>query len=56
MQALIAARIDRLPRDSRSVVRHGALVGRVFWRGAIAELDPRSTWTVRSPTSSTASS
>ena len=40
VQALIAARIDRLPRDSRSVVRHGALVGRVFWRGAIAELDP----------------
>ena len=40
VQALIAARIDRLPPDSRSVLRHGALVGRVFWRGAIAELDP----------------
>jgi class 3 adenylate cyclase len=40
LQALIASRIDRLPPDSRSVVRHGALVGRVFWRGAIAELDP----------------
>ena len=40
VQALIAARIDRLPPASRSVVRHGALVGRVFWRGAVAELDP----------------
>jgi class 3 adenylate cyclase/tetratricopeptide (TPR) repeat protein len=40
LQALIAARIDALPPDSRSVLRHGALVGRVFWRGAIAELDP----------------
>ena len=40
LQALIASRIDRLPPDSRSVVRHGALVGRVFWRGAVAELDP----------------
>ena len=40
LQALIAARIDRLPRSSRSVVRHGALVGRVFWRGAVAHLDP----------------
>ncbi len=40
VQALIASRIDRLPPDSRSVVRHGALVGRVFWRGAVAELDP----------------
>ena len=40
LQALIAARIDALPADSRSVLRHGALVGRVFWRGAIADLDP----------------
>ena len=40
LQALIAARIDALPPDSRSVLRHGALVGRVFWRGAIADLDP----------------
>jgi class 3 adenylate cyclase/tetratricopeptide (TPR) repeat protein len=40
LQALIAARIDALPLNSRSVLRHGALVGRVFWRGAIAELDP----------------
>jgi class 3 adenylate cyclase/tetratricopeptide (TPR) repeat protein len=40
VQALIASRIDRLPPDSRSVVRHGALVGRVFWRGAVADLDP----------------
>ncbi len=40
LQALIAARIDTLPPDSRSVLRHGALIGRVFWRGAVAELDP----------------
>jgi class 3 adenylate cyclase/tetratricopeptide (TPR) repeat protein len=40
VQALIASRIDRLPPASRSVVRHGALIGRVFWRGAVAELDP----------------
>jgi class 3 adenylate cyclase/tetratricopeptide (TPR) repeat protein len=40
LQALIAARIDTLPPSSRSVLRHGALIGRVFWRGAILELDP----------------
>jgi class 3 adenylate cyclase/tetratricopeptide (TPR) repeat protein len=40
LQALVAARIDTLPADSRSVLRHGALIGRVFWRGAVAELDP----------------
>ena len=39
VQALIASRIDRLPPASRSVVRHGALIGRVFWRGAVEELD-----------------
>ena len=56
VQALIASRIDRLPPASRSVVRHGALVGRVFWRGAVAELDPSSTSTPRWPTSSSGSS
>ena len=40
VQALIAARIDRLPPDCRSVLRHGSLIGRVFWRGALEELDP----------------
>jgi len=40
IQALIAARIDRLPAGCRSLLRHGALVGRVFWRGAVAALDP----------------
>jgi len=40
LQALIAARIDRLPPGSKSVLRHGSVVGRVFWRGAICELDP----------------
>ena len=40
LQALIAARIDRLPPGSKSVLRHGAVIGRVFWRGAICELDP----------------
>ena len=40
VQALIAARIDRLPPDCRSVIRHASLVGRVFWRGAVEALDP----------------
>jgi len=40
VQALIAARIDRLPAHCRSLLRHGALIGRVFWRGAVAALDP----------------
>ncbi len=38
LQALIAARIDRLPQAHRAVLRRAAVIGRVFWRGAIAQL------------------
>jgi class 3 adenylate cyclase/tetratricopeptide (TPR) repeat protein len=38
LQALIAARIDRLPRDERALLRRAAVLGRVFWRGALVHL------------------
>src|SRR5215475_381212 len=38
VQALIAARIDGLPRPARNVLRRAAVIGRVFWRGAVADL------------------
>jgi tetratricopeptide (TPR) repeat protein len=38
VQALIAARIDGLPREEKVVLQRAAVVGRVFWRGAIAQL------------------
>ncbi|HEY7381684.1 MAG TPA: AAA family ATPase [Gaiella sp.] len=40
VQALIAARIDRLSADGKTVLQHGAVVGRVFWRSAVASLLP----------------
>jgi predicted ATPase/class 3 adenylate cyclase len=40
LQALIAARIDRLPPDSRRLVQRAAVMGRVFLRGAVAHLSP----------------
>ena len=40
LQALIGARIDRLPPAHRSVLRRAAVVGRVFWAGAIEHLSP----------------
>ena len=40
VQALIAARIDRLPPECKTVLQHGAVVGRVFWRSALASLLP----------------
>jgi len=40
VQALIAARIDRLPAEQRTLLRRAAVIGRTFWRGAIAQLSP----------------
>ncbi len=38
LQALIAARIDRLPPDEKTVLQRAAVIGRTFWGGAIKEL------------------
>jgi class 3 adenylate cyclase/tetratricopeptide (TPR) repeat protein len=40
VQALIGARIDRLPPLHRSLLRRAAVIGRVFWIGALAHLSP----------------
>ena len=40
IQALIAARIDRLPADEKHLLQHAAVVGRVFWPGALEQLRP----------------
>jgi class 3 adenylate cyclase/tetratricopeptide (TPR) repeat protein len=38
LQALIAARIDRLPLEQKTVLRRAAVVGRIFWEGAVVDL------------------
>ncbi len=38
VQALIAARIDGLPRPAKLALQRAGVVGRVFWRGALASL------------------
>jgi class 3 adenylate cyclase/tetratricopeptide (TPR) repeat protein len=44
LQALIGARIDRLPAGAKVVLQRGSVIGRVFWAGAVdslsAEYDP----------------
>jgi class 3 adenylate cyclase/tetratricopeptide (TPR) repeat protein len=40
LQALIAARIDGLASDEKQLLQSGALIGRVFWRGALESLEP----------------
>jgi class 3 adenylate cyclase/tetratricopeptide (TPR) repeat protein len=40
LQALIAARIDRLPALEKRLVQRAALIGRIFWEGALEHLSP----------------
>jgi class 3 adenylate cyclase/tetratricopeptide (TPR) repeat protein len=40
VQALIAARIDRLPPEAKVLLQRAAVVGRVFWAGALERLSP----------------
>ena len=41
VRAIVAARLDALPPDERSVLVDASAVGRVFWRGALARIAPR---------------
>ena len=47
IQGLIAARLDGLPEDEKAVLQDAAVVGRVFWAGAVADLTQRTTPEVR---------
>ena len=40
LQAMIAARIDRLPRNEKQLLQRAAVIGRIFWEGAVAHLLP----------------
>jgi predicted ATPase len=41
VRAIVAARLDALPPDERSVLVDASAIGRVFWRGALARIAPR---------------
>jgi class 3 adenylate cyclase len=41
VQALISARIDTLPAERKSVLQDAAVLGKVFWRGAVAAMGGR---------------
>ncbi|MGB2953088.1 MAG: AAA family ATPase [Gaiellaceae bacterium] len=40
LQALIGARIDRLPAKQKTLLQRASVVGRIFWEGAVAHLAP----------------
>jgi class 3 adenylate cyclase/tetratricopeptide (TPR) repeat protein len=39
LQALIASRLDRLPGQEKRLAQNGAVIGTVFWPGAVSHLD-----------------
>ena len=41
VQALIAARLDTLSADTKSMLADAAVIGKVFWAGAIAQMGER---------------
>ena len=42
IRAIIAARLDALPAAERAVLVDASVVGRVFWRGALQEIEDRA--------------
>lgn len=47
VQALIAARLDTLPAERKSLLHNAAVIGKVFWSGALASLSDVDDITVR---------
>jgi class 3 adenylate cyclase/tetratricopeptide (TPR) repeat protein len=42
IQGLLAARIEQLPEEQRTVLQRASVIGEVFWWGAVVELSPSS--------------
>ena len=40
IQAILTARLERLDSEERAVLERAAVIGRVFWWGAVSELAP----------------
>jgi class 3 adenylate cyclase/tetratricopeptide (TPR) repeat protein len=47
VQALIAARLDTLPPERKALLQDAAVIGKVFWAGAVAEMGGLDPSTVR---------
>jgi class 3 adenylate cyclase/tetratricopeptide (TPR) repeat protein len=46
IQAIIAARLDTLPADRKSLLQDAAVVGKVFWAGSVAAMGDRDLFAV----------
>jgi class 3 adenylate cyclase/tetratricopeptide (TPR) repeat protein len=46
VQAIVAARLDALPADEKTLVQAAAVVGRAFWLGALSAIEEQPRWSV----------
>ena len=46
VQGIIAERLDGLPEDEKALVQDAAVIGRVFWSGAVAIVSNDDRWSV----------
>jgi class 3 adenylate cyclase len=46
VQGIIAARLDALPAEEKLLVQNAAVIGKVFWSGALAAIGGAARWTV----------
>jgi class 3 adenylate cyclase/tetratricopeptide (TPR) repeat protein len=46
VQGIIAARLDGLAADEKELLQDAAVIGKVFWLGALATIGRRERWTV----------
>ncbi len=46
LQGIIAARLDTLPAPDKALLQDAAVIGKVFWVGALAEISDTARWQV----------
>ena len=46
VQGIVAARLDGLSAEEKALIQDAAVVGKVFWSGALAEMTGAQRWTV----------
>jgi class 3 adenylate cyclase/tetratricopeptide (TPR) repeat protein len=49
LQGVVAARIDALPAGEKELLKHAAVLGKVFWTGALAALTGLDEWALQDP-------
>ena len=46
VQAIVAARLDALPADEKTLVQAASVVGKAFWLGALSTIEEQPRWSV----------